>query len=238
MTNKIFAPFAFVLGILLCGGPWVVATETTGVFLSEEEQKKADFFDQFFDQHPSDTRAQIRENLKQQIQEEISSIRFAPQVMGGLTPKEQQMLDQLNSLAPQTESPVKLELFRLKMMRRLSRPWLFFQSKLDNNPSLNAYVFRPTLEALHTKKKFVVSTDDFPPQTATIQEILGTLFEQTSPRSARNTWDMTPMFIEKNNTQAVLWFSPAIHGDYWLEVKINFSTHLIFADLTSAPSFF
>lgn len=235
MKNNTFAPLAKLLTVALFAGALTAPAWGFGFFLSKHQQAKERLFDQLFAQKPTPSRIQIREEYKKQIQDELVSLRFAPKIMGGITRREQNMLDQLNGLRPRTDKLLKLQLFKLTMLRRLQEPLRFFQSKLDKSPALAAYAFHPTLDALHTNQKFIVSVKEFPPKTADIQEILGSLFEQTSVREALKNWDITPLVIKNTATGALLWFPPAQAQQNGLEVKFNFTTRLIFADLTPAP---
>ena len=217
---------AFLIGGILYTPGWGFP-----FFLNKQERLKKQFFEELFSQTPTQTRLQIKKELTKLVEKELLSIRFAPPSLVQDSAV-QSLLDQINGFIKPTHSQEELNRFKQHYLRRLRRPLQFYQLKLDNNPGLKAYTFRPSREALYSRHYFKSAPHGVP---VTIQEILGSLFEQRTVKGALKFWHFEPALIQLSPRRATLWFPPAAAQGPWLQIKVNFQSRFIFADLQPAP---
>lgn len=219
---------AFLMGVILYTPGWAVP-----FWVSRQERPKYQFLQNFFAQKPTETRLKIKEELKKLVEKDIVSLRYAQKATGPASPGVQNMLDQINGLISPTYTQEEQDIFKQRHLRRLREPLRFYQLKLDKNPALQAYTFRPTRHVLYSDERFKIAPSS--PYTADMKDILGRLFEQRTPYGALKNWPFEPAKLQVSPKEATLWFAPAQAQGLWLKIKVDFVSRLIFADLQPAP---
>lgn len=231
MKIKPFAIIKTVFIYLLIGSIYYAPLLAGPLFPNKQERLRTLFLEHFFTQQPTLTRLKIKKELKALIEQELISIRFGQRLLPPASAAEQNLLDQINGLVPQTHPPVLLQSFKRHYLQRLKEPLRFYQLKLDLNPALQVYTFRPSPHALYSREQFIINSQN---QSAGMKEILGQLFEQKTLKDALKNWKYEPAAWKLSENAAVMWFSPERIGQPGLRVKIDFSSRLIFADLQPA----
>lgn len=226
--------FVLLFVLSMCWGISAVFAQTAND--KQYFQTRKIFLKRFFEEQPTPTRKAIKENLKKLIRKDLVTLRYAHQHMPGITSSMQRMLDQINTLTPQTEDSTLLENFKSSHIARLQEPLDFLQSRLDKNPALCAYTFRPSLDVLHTRAYFKTSRPGKPFRAARVRIILNDLFSIPNPQDAPLYWTDDPAVFLLEEREAILWFAPARYGEQGLLIKVNFSTRMIFVDLSNKPS--
>ena len=232
MKNNFLLSIKRVLIFFLIGSFFYSSSWAFPFFPTKQEKLRTQFLEQFFAQSPTLTRLKIKKGLKALIEQELISIRFCQQVVPPSSAAEQNLLDQINGLIPQKHPSSLLQTFKQRYLTHLKNPLRFYQLTLDLNPSLQAYTFRPSRYALYSTDKFLINSRR---QSASMKEILGQLFEQRTLNAALENWKYEPAMWNVSKKTAVMWFPPARLGQQGLQVKVDFSSRLIFADLQPLP---
>lgn len=235
--GRLFCIAAFAAAFL-SGGPLLRAQTAP----KEYEAARGRFLTRLFARPPTPCASAVKNNLLPLIEKELSSLRFAHQALPAMSASSRQMLDEINGLAPLPADSLarvrrleRLERFKEAHRRRLLAPWKYLQRKLDENPKLCTYAFRPTADALHARDRFIISRPGKPVRTAGVRAVLQTLFSLRGPDAPRAAWSAEPAEIRLQNRRVELWFPPARPGGRGLEVRVDFAARLIWADVTPRP---